>query len=275
MAFIAELGSELSRGTLNMPSFPDAIVRIQRILLDANATIDKVAEVVQTEPIFTAKLFRIANSVMLKRGTEPLSDLKVIINRLGFDMIKNLAIALATRQMMGAKQYDALKPELRDLWEHSVKTAAIAYVLARDSKCAPPDDALLTGLLHDIGAFYIYSRISSHPELLENRASFRQILDDWHTGIGQAILQEWGFREAIVLAVDEHETLDTEHALRASLTDVVAVANVLARWGTPDAKPVDLADVAALERLKLTPESALESLEAMRGDIESIKSALS
>jgi putative nucleotidyltransferase with HDIG domain len=237
--------------------------------------VEKVAEVIQTEPIFTAKLFRIANSVMLKRGTEPLSDLKVIINRLGFDMIKNLSIALATRQMMNSKAYDALKPELRDLWEHSVKTAAIAYVLARDSKFASPDDALLAGLLHDIGAFYIYSRISSHPELLENRDSFKQILEDWHTGIGQAILQEWGFRAAIVVAVDEHETLETEHALRATLTDVIAVANLLARWGTADAKPVDLADVDALARLKLTPQSALESLEAMRGDIESIKSALS
>jgi hypothetical protein len=75
-------------------------------------------------------------------------------------------------------------------------------------------------------------------------------------GWGQ-IAKENGFRLGYVIS-----------ALKSGKDRVV-------KAGTAAAKPVDLADVDALARLKLTPQSALESLEAMRGDIESIKSALS
>ena len=133
LQFVERLGIELSTGALDLPSFPEAVMRIQHVLTDRDATIAQVAEVVQAEPVFLAKLFRMANSVMLRRGIDPLTDLKGVIGRLGFDMIKNLAVALATRQLMNAKKYGALHAELRQLWEHSVETAAIAFVLARGS----------------------------------------------------------------------------------------------------------------------------------------------
>lgn len=274
LQFVGKLGAELSDGTLSLPSFPDAVVRIQQVLNDRHATTARVAQAVQGEPVFTAKLYRMANSVMLQRGNEPITDLNSVINRLGFETVRNLAVALATRQIMNSKKYSGLHEQLKALWEHSVDTAAIAFVLAEHVGCVRSDDALLAGLIHDIGVFYIYSRMSTNPALFENPDAVAAILEDWHTGIGHAILDDWQFPIDVVQAVDEHETLDRTHVGHADLTDVVTVANLLARHGTPTQKDVDLADVPAFERMKLTPERAFELLEATRSDINSIRNAL-
>ena len=274
LQFVEQLGVELSKGTLNLPSFPDAVICIRNVLSDRNATTARVAQVVQAEPVFTAKLFRMANSVMLKRGEDPVTDLKAVINRIGFVQIKNISVALATRQMMNSKQYQGITPVLRELWEHSIETAAIAFVLARDSGCVSPDDALLAGLIHDIGVYYIYSRMSAHPGLFENHSAVADVVLDWHTGIGHAILEDWDFPAAVVEAVDEHESHDRTHVGHADLTDVVTVANLLAHWGLPTQKTVNLADLPALERLNLTPESALQKISDSHADIDAAKQAL-
>ena len=272
--FVEQLGVELSNGTLHLPSFPDAVIRIRQVLSDPHATTNLVAQAVQSEPVFTAKLFRMANSVMLRRGDEPVTDLRAVINRLGFDMVRNLAMALATRQIMDAKKFVALGDEMRDLWEHSVETAAIAYFLAQDSRCVDPEDAVLAGLIHDIGVFYIYARMSDYPSLFENKDAIADIIADWHTGIGRAILEDWDFPSAVVEAVDDHEALDRIRYGPADLTDVITVANILAHWEKPTQKPFDLDGLPGLDRLELTVESAVEKLNVSRHEVESIKGAL-
>ena len=273
MQFVEQLGKELTTGTLHLPSFPDAVVRIRQVLSDPHATTKLVAQAVQGEPVFTAKLFRMANSVMLQRGGDPVTDLSAVINRVGFDTLKNLAVALATRQIMNTKKYSALREQLRALWEHSVETAAIAYVLARDSQCVDPDDAVLAGLIHDIGTFYIYARMNDFPELFNDIDEVAEIIPDWHTGIGHAILEDWDFPASLVEAVDEHETVDRSHVGQADLIDVIATANLLAHAQKPTEKSVDLDSVPALERLKLTAEMAIEKLNESRAEVESIKAA--
>ena len=95
---------------------------------------------------------------------------------------------------------------------------------------------MLAGVIHDIGAFYILSRMGAHPELFDDRDSVGEIVDDWHTAIGHAILEEWGFPQAVTDAVDEHESVERTHVGRADLTDVVMVANLLAHADKPSRK---------------------------------------
>jgi len=276
LEFVGQLGRDLSRGTLNLPSFPDALMRIQRVLLDDNATTRRVAEAVQAEPAFTAQLFRMANSVMLRRGDEPLTDLGTVINRLGFSTIKNLAVALSTRQLIAARGQGSIRKPLRALWAHSVDTAAIACVLARHCGRVPADDALLAGLLHDIGVFYIYSRMSAYPVLFEDPAAVAEIMSSWHTGIGHAILEEWEFPIAICAAVEAHENLDHRGWGGPDLAGVIVIANLSAHPRADTQRPAeaDLAALPALAAMDLTPETLGELLEREHEAITGIKDAI-
>lgn len=272
--FVEQLAHDLSRGTVSLPSFPDAIVRIQNALSDPRASTADVALAVQAEPAFAARMFRMANSVMLRRGDNPVSDLHAVVNRLGFATVRNFAVALATRQIMSGRQFRGCEVQLRELWEHNLTTAALASMIARHTRAAPPHDAMLAGLLHDIGVVYIYARLSAHRELCANPDTVRWILDDWHTTVGRAILEEWDFPITIVEAIDEHEQLERSPDSRADLVDVLVLANILAHCATGQAAQDAIAKVPSLGRLGLTPEDAARMLDESRREVELLKQAM-
>ena len=155
-----------------------------------------------------------------------------------------------------------------------MNAAAIACLLACGSECVNLEDAVLAGLIHDIGTFHVYSRMSEYPELFEKKEEIEDIIADWHTGIGRAILEDWDFPSALAEAIDEHETLDRTHVGPADLIDVITVANLLAHYWKGAEDLIDLDTVPALERLKLTRETALERLEESRNEVVAVKAAL-
>jgi putative nucleotidyltransferase with HDIG domain len=275
LQFIETLGQELSNGDLQLPSFPDAVLNIRKLLSDPNTTISKVAQAVRSEPVFAARLFKMANSVLLRRSDTPLTDLHTVIARLGFDMIRNLAIALATRQIMTSKKYGGLRDDLHRIWERSVQSAAIAYVLARDSRCADPDDALLAGLLHDIGVFYILSRTADYPELFEDRDAIDVAISDWHAAIGHAILEAWDFPARIAQAVNEHENRDRVHeSEHPDLTDVLIVASALAHRHNAAHQDPALGDIPAFARFNISTETSIARLNESKDEIQALIIAL-
>ncbi len=72
--------------------------------------------------------------------------------------------------------------------------AAFAFVLARTCTKVNPDEAMLTGMMHGIGKLYILTRAIDHPELFNSETALNDIIDEWHAGIGKAILENWEFR---------------------------------------------------------------------------------
>lgn len=273
MRFVAGLANELAHGEVRLPSFPEAVERIRRVVSDPRADAGDVAEAVQTDPAFAAKLFQIANSVMLRRGDVPLSDLRAVVNRLGFGMVQNLATALATRQMLQSRLFEGCAGAVRDVWAHCVETAAIASVIARGSGVSP-HEALLAGLLHDIGLLYIHARLANEPGLEIEPETRRWILRDWHPTVARAILEHWEFPDDIITAVDEHETLDRQHSGPPDLADVICAANLLAQGDDEMAEPVDLDRVGAISALRRCGVEALDTLLDCRAEIDALEDSL-
>lgn len=274
-AFVAQLADDLSRDHLDLPSFPDAVLRIQQVVSNPAATVAAVARAVQAEPVFTARLFRMANSVILRRGEEPVTNVATAINRLGFTLIKNLAVAVATRQVINSRKCPTHAAELGELWRHSVDTAAIAYVLANATGATAPHDALLAGLVHDIGIAYIYTRLEAAPELARDTEAVRWILADWHPTIGRAILENWEFPPDVIQATEEHEVLERDAGPRADLTDVLIVANALERAQAGADVTFEERLPRALARLGMNRAQAEAMLVSSREEAQLIRSALS
>ena len=65
-AFVQALASELSRGKVDLPSFPDIALRVRQVLSDEDCSQEQVARVVSSEPALAARLMQIANSAALK-----------------------------------------------------------------------------------------------------------------------------------------------------------------------------------------------------------------
>lgn len=235
--FIEGLARDLSTKTLIFPTSLNATMRIRSVLNDPSATIEKIAHIVGIEPVLSATLLKISNSAAINTGSKRITDLHMAIARLGFAMVRNVAISVGMRQLSQTTPAVGANPHMEKLWKHSVLVAALGYVLAKKLPRLNPDEAMLAGLLHDIGTFYILTRAKSYPDLFANEATIAEITRQWHTEIGQAILESWEIPEEIANAVHDHELLVRTHANPADLTDVVMVANILAEQITPGGAP--------------------------------------
>lgn len=278
--FVKALSEELSQGTVELPAFPDAALRIKNVLEDPDVSTSQVAKVIGSDPVFSGRLLSIANSAALAGAGKAVSDIPAAIARIGFKMAHNVAVSIAVRQMMNAQVSAKLQSTFTDLWRHSVNVAAYSYVIARKLAKINADKALLAGLMHDIGKIYILSRADqSFPELVENPEALKAVLDDWHTGVGSAILENWEFDEELMAVADEHELYDREVLGRADLTDVVLVANLFAHeaeqtnhTGDPDREV--WTTLESFKRLKID-DAAIELINVeSKDEVTSIIAAL-
>lgn len=273
LQFVVQLGTDLDEGEFDLPPFPDTALKVQECVRDPDADIRSLAAIVATEPALAARLMRMANSALLHRGSIEVMDISTAISRVGMDMVQNAAVSFATREAFKMPPGSPCVNELKDLRRNSVKTAAIAYILAKHVRSVrKPDEAMLAGLLNCVGKFYIFTKAADHPDLFADREALDQLVAQWHTGVARAIVESWEFPESIALAVDEQELKDRDRTGTADLSDLLFVANLIARAGIKAAE--HLGDMDALKRMGMTAEGLHAILLEGEGDIQSMESAM-
>jgi HD-like signal output (HDOD) protein len=273
--FVRTLATELSVGNLDLPSFPEIAVRVRRILSDPKSSVAQVVRVVGSEPALAARLLRIANSASLNRSGRTVTDLRTAINRIGYNMVRSASISFSMAQIRKSSKLKGLEHHLNSLWHRSTRVAAFAYVLARTCTKINPDEAMLTGMMHGIGKLYVLTRVVEHPELFASNSMLNQIIDEWNASIGKAILENWGFSEAMAQAIGDQSDLTRVLDGPPDLTDVVCVAILMATHAD-DVGSLDLVlrDVGAAQRLGLNESKTLDVIRESAAEVTALSQAL-
>lgn len=237
---LEDIAKELA-GEVVFPTYFDAAFRLRDALQDPDISIAHVAELVSLEPLIAAKLLHLANSVLYSQNGMPAKDLQAAISRLGLNVVRTTALAIAMNQLLRSKAILPFKEQARMLWEHSLQTAVAARQLARAHTRVNPEEALLAGLVHDLGAFYMLYRAAQYPELCTRPETVKYLIVQWHESIGVTLLQALGLPEEIVEATIDHDQPRVVPDPPRTLTDVLYVANVLAgdhfEWIYQDVDP--------------------------------------
>ena len=63
--FVRELATELSRGNIELPSFPEVAMRVQRVLAEDNVNMERVVRVLGAEALLATRVLTVANSAAL------------------------------------------------------------------------------------------------------------------------------------------------------------------------------------------------------------------
>lgn len=274
-AFVQQLAAELSKGKVELPSFPDIALRVRKVLSDENVTQDMVVRVVGSEPALAARLMQIGNSAALNFSGKPITELRTAISRMGFNMVRSAAIAFAMSQLKKQDSLKGLEKPLEDLWKRSAAVAAMSHAVARRYSKVNADTALLGGLLHGIGQLYILTRSAKHPGLFANQAVYSAIVRDWHSAIAKALLENWEMADEVVEAVSNFEDLEREHSGPVDLTDVITVGNLLAAFKDhPESIELNMHDVAACKRMKIDRASYEQLIDESEQEIETLRAAL-
>lgn len=271
---LEDIARDLSGNEITFPTFLDVTFQIRGALKNPNLTIDQLSVLVGAEPLMSTKVIRLANSAALNATGRTIADVKSAISRVGMEAVRTISFAVAMEQLLGSKKMAAFEWISQRLWEHTIHVAALSRVLARKVGRINPDEAMFTGLVHDIGVFYLLSRATNFPDLIENRAELYELLVHWHDNIGHALLAAMGLGEELLGAVLEHEVERPVPAIK-TLADVLFVANKLANlktsWRNPDlGDEVSLAALAGLFNAEAITALLAESEE----DVASLKAAL-
>lgn len=228
--FVSELLEDLEAGKLQLPTLPEVALRVRDAVEDEKSTVNDIAGIIATDAAISARLIQVANSP-LYRGRDPIDRLPTVVNRLGSRLVRNLVTSQVMKQMFQATS-DYVDQKLRSVWEHSVEVASISRVLAGQFARQQPEQAMLAGLLHDIGTLPVLYRVEEQPEMLEQPAMVDHLIRTLHPRIGAAILEQWKFPDALVAVAREHENLSYTHEGPADLVDVVIVANLQSHAGS-------------------------------------------
>jgi HD-like signal output (HDOD) protein len=274
-AFVQSLAAELSKGKVELPSFPDIALRVRKVLSDENVSQDMVVRVVGSEPALAARLMQIGNSAALNFSGKPITELRTAISRMGFNMVRSAAIAFAMSQLKKQDALKGLEKPLEELWKRSAAVAAMSHAVARRYSKINPDTALLAGLLHGIGQLYILTRSAQHPGLFANQAAYTAIVRDWHSAIAKALLENWEMAEEVIAAVSGFEDLERSHSGPVDLTDVVTVGNLLAAFKDhPETIELNMHDVAACKRMQIDRASYEQLIDESEHEIDTLRQAL-
>jgi len=223
--FVQQLAGDLNKGDLELPMFPDSVVRIQQACQVEEVNIDEVIQIISSDPALAARVLELSNSAAI-RGASEISDLRQAVIRMGNKLVQSSVIAFALRQ---AERNEALTDEsrkaLKEIWEESVELAARCHVIAKKFTKLNADEALLTGLLSVLGRLYIFLKSQEFGTL--DYSELETILADWHPAIAKAIAESWDMSEELVDALESQ--LDTDPPVRetASLTEVLTAARLI------------------------------------------------
>ena len=272
--FLHDIAKDLSRKDLKFPTFIDASLGVRMALGKNDLSNVELAKVVSSEPLLSARVVALSNSVALNPAGKHVMDVKTAVVLVGQNAVRSLAVALAMDQIAHAKELEPFKAQARQVWEHSLEVAALAHVIAVHRKLASPDEALFAGLIHDLGHFYLMWRATSFPEMLKHPEELRGIVHDWHPGMGTALMHSLGLPETISRACDEHE-LSPSVLPPGSLSELISVANRCSE--SRQAVTAPSSDGYGLEEPPhggLDDETARNILEEASREVESLLAAL-
>ena len=243
-----------------LPALPRVYARLRELIAREDATASEVAEVISSDSAVTAKVLHVVNSAFF-RLARPITRIEQAVVHLGFSAIRNLA--LSAEVFSAWPRATAVPPDFEPerLQDHARRVAAAAYALASGQPWA--DEALLAGLLHDIGYLILLQQCSQEMAeaiaLAKARAiplheAERTVLDATHAEVGAYLLGLWGLPYTMLEAVAFHHTPQLAPASEFDLLAAVAVSQAItsgaeARHVTAaqaDTTPVGAAYLAAV-----------------------------
>ena len=160
--FLVHVKTELDANRLILPTLPDVALKVRDAVSKGDATAQKLAEMIITDAALSARLIQVANCPLYRSATE-ISNIQMAVTRLGNKTIRTLITSLVMQQMFTPTS-DLLEQHFRKTWEQGVNVSAISRALCSLVPHLNADEAMLAGLIHQIGKRPILMLVEDSPE---------------------------------------------------------------------------------------------------------------
>jgi putative nucleotidyltransferase with HDIG domain len=258
--------SDLVSKVKDLPPLPNIVSRAMEIAHDPNGSVRELQILIAKDQALSAKILRIVNSAMYALRRE-VSTVSHAVSVLGIDTVFSVIMAASVENVFQSAK--SLGTKL--LSDHSWGTAIAARAISKRVQYEKPEEALVCGLMHDIGK----------PILMQNyRDKYNEIANDVYRGlssfhqselmnfgfshahVGALLARKWNFPPQLAEAVGYHHNPITAPRFR-KLACIVNLANALMismEIGFQKNKDLIVESLPAAEELKLS-KPALDTIK--------------
>ena len=253
-----------------LPTLPGVAVKIQEMLDDPNVSADQIVSVLSSDPFISAQIIKSANSAAFA-GRPPVDRVREAATRLGYRQLRNIVINITMSKMLYSNNH-VINQHLKEVWKRSREVAVISYIIASRQPHLSPDQAMLAGLIHNIGVLPLCQYIEK-DNIRVTDDELASIVLQCSILIGTKLLKKWNFPQDIIEAVAESVDIQRESSL-GSLPDYADVVTFAKLQDRQKAKFFAWNSVAAVKRLGLNEIECALFLEHNAAHIEEVEGLL-
>lgn len=219
----------------NLPGFPRVVSAILATIDDPESNLNVLTQLIKLDPVIAARVLALANSAATHTRHHPsIRDLYAATSLIGMGRVRQMTLISSCQDFF--EKIGAGSNLAANFWQHSVAVGICGEEIALHiDQPVSASNALIAGLLHDIGQLWLYrhdpegSRAAwrealTHTEGIE--AAERERFGVDHSIVGAWLGEHWELPPALVKAIRHHHAC--ESALDEPLVPVIHVAEVLA-----------------------------------------------
>ncbi len=217
----------------NLPTLPHILLKLIQVCNREPHTIKEISQVINKDVSLSARFMRLVNSVYYGVPNR-VTSIDRALALLGTNAVKNIAISASVYQAFSKAKGSSVF-RLKQFWWHSLMCASLAKQIAGKTSYPAPDEAFLSGLLHDIGKLVLWVNFSKeYSEILQSHRSEPNLLlagemrlGATHCEVGAWMINRWNLQSFMADAVLYHHEPVHRILDALPLVKIVFVANAL------------------------------------------------
>ena len=222
----------------HLPAMPRTCTNLRDAMADPNVSVREVARIIHEDPAVAAKVLQLVNSAFFRLARR-ITSIEQAVGYLGFNAIRTLVMSV---EVFSAWRSDAAVCELTParLQERAHRVAAGTRALAHGTAFA--DDALMAGLLHNIGYWVLLQECPQQMQRaidvarthgISLHAAEEDVIGASHAAIGAYLLGVWGLPYSVIEAVGFQHCPQRVSQTRFDVLAALVIAQTLQATGEP------------------------------------------
>ncbi len=274
--FFTSFSQAYRENKLQLPSLPNVAFKLKEAM-QQDIGVHEAVDIIQIDPPIVTKLIQVANSP-LYAPTSPITNCLDAVTRLGLEATRSLVMGISLKQLFNCKDKQLLKA-IQQLWKKSLYISSLSFVLAQETETINPEDALLAGLITDIGVIPLLHFAEQYPEQYPDLTELENSIPYLRAPVGALLLHTLGFSEELSNIPHQSENWLYDSGDTFTLADIVILAKLHSYFGTSEAKDLpyinSIPAYAKLKNGKLNPDFSLSLLQRAQQRINTAMSLLS
>jgi putative nucleotidyltransferase with HDIG domain len=214
----------------DLPPLPGIVMKAMEMTMDPDVSVRNLQLLISQDQALSAKILRIVNSAMYSLRRE-VSTVSHAVAVLGMEMVRSVIIAASMDRVFQSSKDLGTKL----MTDHSWGTALAARAIARRVHYENVEEALVCGLMHDIGKPVLLQNLRDRyteiiSEVYRGNATFHQsellAFGFSHAHVGALLVRKWNFPPQLAEAIGYHHN-PMSAPVHKKLACIINLANLL------------------------------------------------